>query len=64
MNNSNVSKADRKVMAEFEAEMEALDLKEYALDYIDTFTNAEIAQMVREKILTIEEVEAGLRRRV
>lgn len=47
----------------FEAEMEAIDLKEHALDFIDTYNNEEIAQMVREGILTIEEVESGLRRR-
>jgi hypothetical protein len=50
-------------MAVVELELEALDLKEFALDYIDTYQNDEIAQMVREGILTIEEVEAGLRRK-
>jgi len=38
------------------------DMQEYAEDFIDTFTNEEIAQMVRERVMTIEEVEAGLRR--
>jgi len=48
-------------MAAFE---ERMDMRDYALDFIDTYSNEEIAQMVREKILTIEEVEAGLRRRI
>lgn len=47
----------------FEAEMERIEIAEYAMDTIDTYQNDEIAQMVREGILTIEEVEAGLRRR-
>jgi hypothetical protein len=33
------------------------------MDFIDTYENEEIAQLIREGILTIEEVEAGLRRR-
>ena len=52
---------DRCTMAAFE---ERMDMRDYALDFIDTYSNEEIAQMVREKILTIEEVEAGLRRRI
>ncbi len=43
---------------------EELGLKEYAMDHIDTYTSEEIAQMVREGVLTIEEVETGLRRRI
>jgi hypothetical protein len=41
-----------------------IDLKEHALDFIDTYENDEIAQMVREGVLTIEEVEDGLRRSI
>ena len=47
-----------------DAEMEAIELKEYALDTIETYENEEIAQMVREGVFTLEEVEAGLRRRM
>jgi len=43
---------------------EYLDMRDYAMDMIDTYTNEEIAQMVREGILTIDEVESGLRRRM
>jgi len=39
-------------------------IKNYAMDFIDTFTNEEIAQMVKENVLTIDEVETGLRRRI
>lgn len=46
------------------AEIEALELKEHALDYIDTYQDDEIANLVREGIITIEEVEAGLRRKI
>lgn len=49
-------------MALFEAEMEAIELREFAMDTINDYTSEEIAQMVREGILTIEQVEAGLRR--
>lgn len=52
---------DTSLMASFE---EFISVKEYAIDMIDTYTNEEIAQMVREGILTIDEVESGLRRRV
>lgn len=41
-----------------------MDLREHAIDFIDTFESEEIAQMVREGILTIEEVEDGLRRKI
>lgn len=54
-------KSNNDIMAEFE---EYCDLKEHASDFIDTYNNQEIAQMVREGILTIEEVESGLRRRM
>jgi len=56
-----IGMCDRCTMAAFE---ERMDMRDYALDFIDTYSNEEIAQMVREKILTIEEVEAGLRRRI
>jgi len=56
-------KKNNDLMSEFEAHLEAIDLKEHALDYIDTYENEEIAQMVREGVLTIDEVEAGLRRK-
>lgn len=45
-----------------EAEIERVEMQEYTLDFIGTYNNEEIATLVREKILTIEEVEAGLRR--
>lgn len=44
------------------SEVERWDMAEFAEDFIDTYSNEEIAQLVREKVLTIEEVEAGLRR--
>jgi len=53
----------KKLMQAFEDHTEWMDMREHAIDFIDTYTNDEIAQMVREKILTIEEVEAGLRRK-
>lgn len=59
-----MERQEQQEMADFEAFCEAQDLKEHAQDMIDTYTNEEIAQLVRERILTIEEVEAGLRRRV
>jgi len=58
-----MSRMSAKAIDQWEAEMEALDLKEHAMDFIDTYENEEIAAMVREGIFTIEEVEAGLRRR-
>lgn len=59
-----MSKKARYTMSDWEAEEAALDLKEHAQDFIDTYTSEEIAQMVREGILTIEEVESGLRRKI
>ena len=59
-----ICKARDKALGEFEAFSEAQDLKEHAQDMIDTYTNEEIAQMVREGILTIDDVETGLRRRI
>ena len=45
-------------------EYEAMELKAYVMDTIDTYECDEVAQMIREGILTIEEVESGLRRRI
>lgn len=42
---------------------EHVDVREHALDFIDTYSNKEIAQMVREKILTLAEVEQALRKK-
>lgn len=55
-----ISQQDLDLMQSFE---DHIELKEFAQDYIDTYTNEEIAQLVREGVLTMEEVEAGLRRR-
>lgn len=54
----------KKLMTDFEAHLEALELREHAMDFIDTYENEEIAQLVREGVLTIEEVEDGLRRKM
>lgn len=54
---------DKKLMKAFEDFTSWMDVKEHALDYIDTYENEEIAQLVREGVLTIEEVETGLRRK-
>lgn len=55
-----ISQQDLDLMQSFE---DHITLREHAQDYIDTYTNEEIAQLVREGVLTMEEVEAGLRRR-
>lgn len=59
-----ICKVRDKALTEFEAFMESQDLKEHALDFINTYTSEEIAQMIRERVFTVEEVEAGLRRRI
>lgn len=43
-------------------DIDAEELMNYVQDFVDTFEIDELAQMVRERVLTIEEVEAGLRR--
>lgn len=39
-------------------------MKEYVLDFVETFSNEELAKMIREGIVTIGEVEWALRRRL
>jgi hypothetical protein len=39
-------------------------MREYMMDFIETFTNKEIAQAIREGILTLSDVEVALRRRM
>lgn len=46
------------------AAVEAAELREFAMDTLDVYDNEEIAQMVREGVLTIGDVETGLRRRM
>ena len=46
------------------ANQEAQELREHAMDFSDTYDNEELAQLIREGVVTIEEVEAGLRRRM
>lgn len=60
-NEFGLSEKDMSLIRSFD---DLMDMKEYAMDMIDIYTNEDIAQMVREGILTIEEVEAGLRRRI
>lgn len=51
------------LMAQFEAHLEMQEMHDYAMDFFDDFEQDELTQLVREKILTIDEVEAGLRRK-
>ena len=45
-------------------EIDESELNDYVQDFADTFETEELAQLIRERVITIEEVEAGLRRRM
>ena len=48
------------ILDEFE---QYIELREHAMDYLDTMSSAEIAGVVREGILTLAEVEDVLKRK-
>lgn len=47
-----------------EACLERMELRDYALDFITDYTTEELAQLVREGIVTLDEVEDKLRRSI
>lgn len=45
-------------------ESEMREIRAYVIDFVESFEPKELAQAVREGIVSIEEIEAALRRRM
>ena len=43
---------------------EMQEIKAYLVDFIDSFDHKELAQAVREHIISVEEIEDALRRKM